>query len=82
VLRGESLCQHRSTDGTTEREWREEAALLLEDVLGSGCIDPCSLTSALVEGLWPPSRPGRFTAEQRVPCTYWIGPRASRGEMK
>jgi hypothetical protein len=30
------------------------------------------LTSALVGGEWSASRPGRFTARERAPGTYWI----------
>jgi hypothetical protein len=32
-----------------------------------------SLTSALDEGEWSTSRPGRFTPGERVPGTHWIG---------
>jgi hypothetical protein len=31
------------------------------------------LTSALVGGEWPASRPGRLTARERAPRTHWIG---------
>jgi hypothetical protein len=31
------------------------------------------LTSALVGGEWPASRPGRFTPGERAPGTHWIG---------
>jgi hypothetical protein len=31
------------------------------------------LTSALVGGEWPASRPGRFTSGERAPGTRWIG---------
>jgi hypothetical protein len=31
------------------------------------------LTSALVGGKWPASRPGRFTPAEKAPVTYWIG---------
>jgi hypothetical protein len=31
------------------------------------------LTSALVEGEWSTSRPGRFTPGERAPGTHWIG---------
>jgi hypothetical protein len=31
------------------------------------------LTSALVGGEWPTSRPGRFTPGERAPGTQWIG---------
>jgi hypothetical protein len=41
--------------------------------MGSGCIDPLFLTSALVGGEWSTSRPGRFTPGERVPGTHWIG---------
>jgi hypothetical protein len=38
-------------------------------------------TSALAEGEWSASRPGRFTVGERAPGTHWIGgwvgPRAS-----
>jgi hypothetical protein len=30
-------------------------------------------TSALVEGQWSASRPGRFTPEEKAPGTHWIG---------
>jgi hypothetical protein len=32
-----------------------------------------SLNSALEEGEWWASRPGRFTPKERIPCTQWIG---------
>jgi hypothetical protein len=32
-----------------------------------------SLTSALDEGDWSASRPGRFTPMERAPVTHWIG---------
>jgi hypothetical protein len=32
-----------------------------------------SLTSALDEGEWSASRPGRFTPRERAPGTHWIG---------
>jgi hypothetical protein len=41
--------------------------------LGSGCIDPLFLTSALVGGEWSTSRPGRFTTGERAHGTHWIG---------
>jgi hypothetical protein len=31
------------------------------------------LTSALVGGEWPASRPGLFTPGERAPGTHWIG---------
>jgi hypothetical protein len=31
------------------------------------------LTSVLVGGEWPTSRPGRFTPGERAPGTRWIG---------
>jgi hypothetical protein len=31
------------------------------------------LTSALVGGEWPASRPGCFTSRERSPATNWIG---------
>jgi hypothetical protein len=31
------------------------------------------LTSALDEGEWSTSRPGRFTPGERAPGTHWIG---------
>jgi hypothetical protein len=31
------------------------------------------LTSALAGGEWSPSRPDRFTPEERAPGTHWIG---------
>jgi hypothetical protein len=31
------------------------------------------MTSTLVEGEWPTSRPGRFTPEESVPGSHWIG---------
>jgi hypothetical protein len=31
------------------------------------------LTSALVEGEWLASLPGRFTSRERAPVTHWIG---------
>jgi hypothetical protein len=31
------------------------------------------LTSALVEGEWPNSHPGRFTPGESAPGTHWIG---------
>jgi hypothetical protein len=37
------------------------------------------LTSALDEGEWSASRPGRFTPRERAPGTHgigWVGPRA------
>jgi hypothetical protein len=44
------------------------------------------LTSALVGGEWPASRPGRFTPGERVPCTHWTGgwvdPRVGLDEEK
>jgi hypothetical protein len=41
--------------------------------MGSGCIDPLFLTSALVGREWSTSRPGRFTPGERHPGTHWIG---------
>jgi hypothetical protein len=41
--------------------------------MGSGCIGPLFLTSALVGGEWSTSRPGRFTPRERAPGTHWIG---------
>jgi hypothetical protein len=41
--------------------------------MGSGCIDPLFLTSALVGGEWSTSRPGRFTPGERAPGAHWIG---------
>jgi hypothetical protein len=32
-----------------------------------------ALTSALDEGDWSASRPGRFTPRERAPGTHWIG---------
>jgi len=32
-----------------------------------------SLTSALDEGEWSASRPGRFITRERAPGTHWIG---------
>jgi hypothetical protein len=31
------------------------------------------LTSALVEGEWSASRPGRFTSDERASGTHWVG---------
>jgi hypothetical protein len=31
------------------------------------------LSSALAEGEWSASRPGRFTARERAPSIHWIG---------
>jgi hypothetical protein len=49
--------------------------------MGSGCIDPFFLTSALVGGEWSASRLCRFT-----PGTHWIGswvdPRAGLDDME
>jgi hypothetical protein len=39
--------------------------------MGSGCIDPHFLP--LVGGEWSTSHPGRFTPEERVSGTHWIG---------
>jgi hypothetical protein len=41
-------------------------ALLHENVRMDGCIDSCFLTSALVGGEWPASRPFRFTSRKRI----------------
>jgi hypothetical protein len=40
---------------------------------GSGGITPQFLTSALDEGEWLVSRPGRFTSGETAPGTHWIG---------
>jgi hypothetical protein len=44
------------------------------------------LTSALVEGEWSNSRPGRFTSGEGAPVTHWIGGwvglRAGLGDME
>jgi hypothetical protein len=44
------------------------------------------LTSALVQGEWSASRPGRFTPGERAPGTHWIGgwvgPRASLDDVE
>jgi hypothetical protein len=40
---------------------------------GSGGITPQFLTSALDEGEWLVSRPGRFTPGETAPGTHWIG---------
>jgi hypothetical protein len=44
-----------------------------EDIFGSGGIAPHLLTSALHEGEWSASRPGRFTSGERAPGSHWIG---------
>jgi hypothetical protein len=44
------------------------------------------LTSALSGGEWSASLPGRFTPEERAPCTQWIGswvdPRAGLDDVE
>jgi hypothetical protein len=44
------------------------------------------LTSALVGGEWPASRPGRFTSGKRARGTHWTGgwvdPRAGLDDME
>jgi hypothetical protein len=44
------------------------------------------LTSALAEGEWSASRPGRFTPGERAPSIHWIGgwvsPRSGLDAMK
>jgi hypothetical protein len=44
------------------------------------------LTSALVEGEWSTSRPGRFALEEGAPGTLWIGgwvgPRADLDDLE
>jgi hypothetical protein len=44
------------------------------------------LTSALAGGEWSASRPGRFTAGERIPGTHWIGgwvgPRAGLDDVE
>jgi hypothetical protein len=44
------------------------------------------LTSALAEGEWSASRPGRFTPVERDPGTHWIGgwvdPRAAPDDVE
>jgi hypothetical protein len=44
------------------------------------------LISELVEGEWSPSRPDRFTPEERTPGTHWIGgwmgPRTGLADME
>jgi len=40
---------------------------------GSDDIAVSILTSALQEGEWSASRPGRFTPRERDPDTHWIG---------
>jgi hypothetical protein len=44
------------------------------------------LTSALVRGEWPASRPGRFTPGERVPGTHgiggWVDPRAGMNDVE
>jgi hypothetical protein len=41
--------------------------------MGGGGIAPPFLTSALDRGGWSASRLGRFTAEEIVPGTDWLG---------
>jgi len=41
--------------------------------LGCGDIAPCILTSALEEGKWSASCPGRFTPRERAPDIHWLG---------
>jgi hypothetical protein len=41
--------------------------------MGSGCIDPHFLDSALVEGECSASRPGHFNLEKMAPGTHYIG---------
>jgi hypothetical protein len=41
--------------------------------MGSRCIDPLFLTSALLVHEWPASRPGPFTPRERAPSTLWLG---------
>jgi hypothetical protein len=54
--------------------------------MGSGCIAQPFLTSALDEGEWSASRPGRFTPRESAPCTHWIegwvGPRVGLDAME
>jgi hypothetical protein len=40
---------------------------------GNGGIVPPFLSSALDEGEWSDSRPGRFTSGEGAPCTHWRG---------
>jgi hypothetical protein len=51
-----------------------------EDVTGSEVIAPSFLTSALDEGEWSASRPGRFIPRERAPdilyVERYVGPRA------
>jgi hypothetical protein len=45
-----------------------------EGVLGEWMYSSThSLTSALDEGEWSASCPGRFTSRERAPATHWIG---------
>jgi hypothetical protein len=43
------------------------------------------LTSSLTAGEWSPSRPGRFTPEEKTPGTHWIrgwvGPQSQSGRL-
>jgi hypothetical protein len=41
--------------------------------MGSGGIAPPFLASALDEGEWSVSGPGRFTPGEITPITHWIG---------
>jgi hypothetical protein len=43
-----------------------------ENIWGSGCIASLFLTSALDEGEWSASCPGRFSPGKNAPCTHWI----------
>jgi hypothetical protein len=53
---------------------------------GVGVLIYIFLTSALVGGEWPASRPCRFTPGERAPDTHWIGgwvdPRAGLDDVE
>jgi hypothetical protein len=53
---------------------------------GSVGMTPPFLTSAVDEGEWSDSRPGRFTPEERTPGSHWIGgwvgPKAGLGAVE
>jgi hypothetical protein len=54
--------------------------------MGSGCIDPHFLTSAVAGDEWSASRPSRLTSGERDPGTQWIGgwvdPRAGLDDLE
>jgi hypothetical protein len=77
-----SFLERSFTTSQVTTEWRCGSYICLcEDILGSGCIAPPFLTSALDEGEWPASRPCRVTPGTHL-IGGWVNPRTGLDHME